>query len=1297
MTYVGVFVSDVTPVHPAPRRRSRLLVATLGAVALIGTLFQPITTTEASAQTWFLDPVVAYDFEDNVNDVSGNNNHGSWAQNTQNPATYVEGVSGKAMKFQNGRSFVSLPAHVQPTSRGMSVAMWYKEVEYSTDGAIFGNLNFNSRSNPGFLLGHTTSVPSIVAVAGGDGIPLEVIPASQTSEWTHVVVTLDGSNNMMRVYLNGELTQTRAYSTGKPLATSHPFRIGTDGFNVTFNTWINSWATGYVDTFRFFDGPISAEQVRAEYSFNEVTVTADANGTASASPESAAPGHTVTLTATANEGYHFDRWEAPADVTITGNTFVMPEGPVTVHARFAANEYEVNYDGNGADGGATAASSHTYDASAPLTANGFTREGYRFVGWATTTDGAVAYTDTASVENLTAVQDGSVTLYAVWVLESEQSITVLSSTNGTVTVVGSAEPGDTITPVATPDEGHHFVGWLITPEVTFTDDSFTMPADDVVLSAVFAANTYTVMYDGNGADGGSTAQTVHTYNVEAPLATNGFTREDRQSFTGWNTAVDGSGTSYANAEAVHNLTSENGAVVTLYAQWKVRSVTFGANADIHNNWNGLRDTLHFWQDMGVEAGLLVGDLTNNGTNSEVQGLLNTLANYRGDLNVISSRGNHDGAVTDAAWRNATGNERSEEVVIDGYHFLVIECTGAQTYTAATKTFLEERLAAITAEDPNNPIFVLAHCPLPLTVYASVLQGGGYYGSGLGQGNTSSVFDDYPQAVVFSGHIHYPNRIPTAIWQDKGWTAMNVPSENNSYYGELPGGQGGVHLSGTVDIQTTIVEVVDTVVTVKQYNLANGQQDGPTWEWDVADTNDRPYTDDRANQTQRAVWPEDATGSVSSVTNTSVTAHYPTATIPGENLVEDIVHHYNWYVTRQGSSTTVTNTWQSSEWYRHTPPTGQRSVNVTGLQACTDYTFNVNAANAWHQNSVPFSFDFFTAGNCAVTVEVADDANGTATADRPNATEGTQVTLTATPDVGYRLVSWESDRDVEVVDGRFTMPAGPITVTPVFAPIDYTVSFDANGGSGTQPSVEFSYDDESALPASTLTRAGYEFVGWATAPDGDVEYTDGATVLNLSTEHGATVTLYAVWEQITVEPEDEAPVVTVSPVDVTVDSGDSAVFTVNVTGTPEPTVTWEVSTDGGETWVTVTSGVSTDGLTLTVPTTDGDDGNQYLAVANNGVGDAAVSTVATLTVTPASGDGTGDGDGDGDGTGGSGDTDGADGTDSTSGSDDTDEASDDDLSKTGGMSTWMLTMTGVFALLIGGGLITVVAIARRRLA
>lgn len=89
---------------------------------------------------------------------------------------------------------------------------------------------------------------------------------------------------------------------------------------------------------------------------------------------------------------------------------------------------------------------------------------------------------------------------------------------------------------------------------------------DTTLYAQWTANTYTIVFNGNGSTSGSTANESMTYDTAKTLTGNGFVR-DGYIFDSWNTKADGTGTSYFDGQKVANLTSAAGATVTLYAQW----------------------------------------------------------------------------------------------------------------------------------------------------------------------------------------------------------------------------------------------------------------------------------------------------------------------------------------------------------------------------------------------------------------------------------------------------------------------------------------------------------------------------------------------------------------------------------------------------------------------------------------------------------------------------------------------------------------------------------------------------------
>jgi hypothetical protein len=112
---------------------------------------------------------------------------------------------------------------------------------------------------------------------------------------------------------------------------------------------------------------------------------------------------------------------------------------------------------------------------------------------------------------------------------------------------------------------------------------------------------YTITYAGNGSTSGSTTST--TGNGSVTLRANGFTRTNC-TFAGWNTAADGSGTSYS-AGGSYALNAD----VTLYATWAAvtnsstnPTVTFvgnfGSGSTSYKRWN--------WSGGTVTGGTAVG-------------------------------------------------------------------------------------------------------------------------------------------------------------------------------------------------------------------------------------------------------------------------------------------------------------------------------------------------------------------------------------------------------------------------------------------------------------------------------------------------------------------------------------------------------------------------------------------------------------------------------------------------------------------------------------------------------------------
>ncbi|MDR1906443.1 MAG: InlB B-repeat-containing protein, partial [Clostridiales bacterium] len=121
--------------------------------------------------------------------------------------------------------------------------------------------------------------------------------------------------------------------------------------------------------------------------------------------------------------------------------------------------------------------------------------------------------------------------------------------------------------------------------------------------------------------------------------------------------------------------------------------------------------------------------------------------------------------------------------------------------------------------------------------------------------------------------------------------------------------------------------------------------------------------------------------------------------------------------------------------------------------------------------------------------------------------------------GY-IGSWDS---AEIAAGSY----GNKIINAIWTPIEYKITFDANGGEGTMAEQSAPYGTTAILNGNEYTRKGYDFKGWATTNDGIVVYSNGAEYDIII---ASDVTLYAVWQE---SPETSDPFVIVAVASVVV--------------------------------------------------------------------------------------------------------------------------------------------------------------------
>jgi uncharacterized repeat protein (TIGR02543 family) len=175
----------------------------------------------------------------------------------------------------------------------------------------------------------------------------------------------------------------------------------------------------------------------------------------------------------AKTGYTFDGWYTNTGLTSVYNFSSIVTGNITLYAKWNAITYTVAYNANSGTG-STANSSHTYDVDKNLTSNGFTRSNYTFSGWARTSTGAVEFTNSQSVRNITVTAGETVTLYAQW---NPITYTVTFNSNSGSGTTPSAQTAKSRSAIALPSgsglsgSGYPFGGWNTNTSGTGTNYS----------------------------------------------------------------------------------------------------------------------------------------------------------------------------------------------------------------------------------------------------------------------------------------------------------------------------------------------------------------------------------------------------------------------------------------------------------------------------------------------------------------------------------------------------------------------------------------------------------------------------------------------------------------------------------------------------------------------------------------------------------------------------------------------------------------------------------------------------------
>ena len=237
-----------------------------------------------------------------------------------------------------------------------------------------------------------------------------------------------------------------------------------------------------------------------------ITATAGNGGSVLPTTSTVEHGASVTLTATANAGYHFVNWtkggvevSTAAECTIDN---VTEAGEYV--ANFAINTYAISVSANGTGGNAMigTGTSTTVNYGGSVTLTAAANAGYHFVNW---TKGGVEVSTAAecTIDNVTEageyVANFAINTYAISVSANGTGGNAMIGT-GTSTTVNY---GGSVTLTAAANAGYHFVNWTkggveVSTAAECTIDNVTEAGEYV---ANFAINTYAISVSANGTGG----------------------------------------------------------------------------------------------------------------------------------------------------------------------------------------------------------------------------------------------------------------------------------------------------------------------------------------------------------------------------------------------------------------------------------------------------------------------------------------------------------------------------------------------------------------------------------------------------------------------------------------------------------------------------------------------------------------------------------------------------------------------------------------------------------------------------
>lgn len=903
------------------------------------------------------------------------------------------------------------------------------------------------------------------------------------AQWEEVsyTVTFDADNGQE----NPTQTTVTAQTGFKVTQPEVPTKAG-----YTFDGWYYTATTGEETKWDFVNGVVKNDfTLTAKWQPVQYTITFNCNGGTINGEEIQTYGGTFGEDAAPwaqgivqRQGYTFAGWSQ----TRNGEVAFGPDDrfpanwtkDIILYAVWVANGQEVTYtaysedgatagrvvipydteivinpdNGKYEDGSFTSTSQFTHTVTGETTLQDPTRTGYEFLGW------------TYDAEDQTFTAKWGVQQYTVY----------FHGNGGTVAgkeVYSVAGPyGEAKAPFNTSvlvREGYTFQGWATTADEDATvrysptaSFPWTWEKEETNLYAVWTPNKYTVTFDGNGGTvAGKTEYSVtKKYGANAPAFADGKVLREGAKFLGWSADPNATVATYGPRDSIHWTFAED---TTLYAVWDVYDLTF----QYKDSGTGNLTTLE------LPYGTEVTVVPNGGSfgNGEA-------ANYTKVLNQDDY---------------LIGPDRS------GYTFL------GWTYDATTHTFTAqwEAITYTVTFDANGgegtmePQTFQAGVKKALSKNAftkdeAVFVGWSTEKDGGGEGWSFTDQQEITFENISSNLTLYAqwktNAYSFTYWKYNGGSD---PSWDNTLAFEAGEVVNVNPVGGTYNGHDTLYSMTissDPDTQELTYDISRPGYTFLGWKY-TANT-----------KTFVAKWEQ---------VKYTITFDGNGGTVNGE-FRQDVSATYGTDLDPWNPDVLVREGYTFQGWSRNA--NGSVFLDPDDRIPCSQWTENVTLYAIWEVSQYTISYDKYRANQ--------DTSLWTTTAPIPY---GTQITI----DLAGGTYGWAET--IFTLTGDTALPepnkagceflgwkyvAKTHTFRAQWEEMTFTVTFDANGGTGEMDPQTFQANKPQYLTANTFTKEGATFAGWNTAQDwSGTHYTDRQQVTFRETDQ--SMTLFAKWETI----------------------------------------------------------------------------------------------------------------------------------------------------------------------------------------